>query len=779
MVNQFFKNSLMILYILIFCSATSWSGTKVFQIGFFEGGKAPHHTLLRQEYRNALKMKLPDDIKVRYAPYGFKSAKWNRDSSKTMALQLVNEKRIDLVVALGPWVVEDLLEAGFTRPIVSIHRFDPELEELLDKNGRPKASNLTLQLKPEKFRRDLLTMAYLLNPKKIGVLLFPTGDEQDALLKKINLIAQEMGVEIITAESYNNSGTFAFFKSYYELKKQKPEAVYVGPLWGMDLITTGEFFKMMARDKMPVFAYEGNLPVQKGALASNGLLAHLGDCRFAAYKTVKIFEGASPAELPLVFEEDDNLTINMGAAKICELEIPDYILNDASLLPAINIGETVSLADVIERTEVQNPGYLARVERFKAASQLASEALIGYLPQINAGGAIVYDDNNSLGDFGKNGRLFFLELNQTLFSLRTIKEIKSASEFKRLDSLDLNGVNQKLQLAVSLAFVNRFGSGKALEILRQNGNHLKLYKEHARSEMLIYGADSLDIKRWERERLKNDSRVITARYDFDITERLLKMLQNLPPESNLNYDFELFAPINMVEGQSSLVQNISVKSDQNKLSDFFYNRAKSDNSALLIFSQKIIFNKSLLAANRAKFFPELKLKAVWRQADLSDDYDFPFEDKTFTVYGILSMPLFEGGLRFKQNARLKTLISETEYQKDSVSLTLIYEIRNLLAELLENSERAPVVYRNGVKAKETLDIIYQAYQKNQIGFLDLLDAQNAVVENELTMLNLQVDYFQAMARLIFESGHTQLEDKKLFTDQFLELLNQYLENNLN
>ena len=142
----------------------------------------------------------------------------------------------------------------------------------------------------------------------------------------------------------------------------------------------------------------------------------------------------------------------------------------------------------------------------------------------------------------KNGGIFFLELNQTLFSLRTIKEIKSAAELKRLDLLDLTRLNQKLQLAVSLAFINRFGSGKTLEILRQNGNHLKLYKEHSRSEMLIYGADSIDINRWEREKLKNDSRVITARFDFEITDRFLEMLQNIPPESELRYNFELFFP---------------------------------------------------------------------------------------------------------------------------------------------------------------------------------------------------------------------------------------------
>ena len=88
---KFIKSGLTTLCILFLGSTNIWSETGVFQIGFFEGGGAPHHTLLRQEFRNAIERELPDEIVVEYAPYGFKSAFWNRDSCIKMAEQLVNE----------------------------------------------------------------------------------------------------------------------------------------------------------------------------------------------------------------------------------------------------------------------------------------------------------------------------------------------------------------------------------------------------------------------------------------------------------------------------------------------------------------------------------------------------------------------------------------------------------------------------------------------------------------------------------------------------------------
>ena len=84
-----------------------------FRVGFFEGGAYPAHAEFRSHFRDQLRAMTPPDIDLVYIPDGFKSAEWDRQKSRAMAAELAQNLEVDLVVALGPWTVEDLLAAGF------------------------------------------------------------------------------------------------------------------------------------------------------------------------------------------------------------------------------------------------------------------------------------------------------------------------------------------------------------------------------------------------------------------------------------------------------------------------------------------------------------------------------------------------------------------------------------------------------------------------------------------------------------------------------------------
>ncbi len=142
-------------------------------IGVFEGGDYVLHGDIREAYRSALESILPDSIRAVFVPIGFKSAEWDREKSRQMARELAANKSIDLVLALGPWTVEDLLAAGFDRPIVAVHRFHPVAEALVDRTGRPVVDNLTVQVSPQKLLNDIRALTSMTSVKRLGVLFFP------------------------------------------------------------------------------------------------------------------------------------------------------------------------------------------------------------------------------------------------------------------------------------------------------------------------------------------------------------------------------------------------------------------------------------------------------------------------------------------------------------------------------------------------------------------------------------------------------------------------------
>ena len=79
------------------------------------------------------------------------------------------------------------------------------------------------------------------------------------------------------------------------VKNEKVDAIYMLPAWGLDIVMLGEFFKATNSDKVPIFTYEGNSPVTKGAMASNSNLNFVTEARFNAWKVLQIINGTTPA----------------------------------------------------------------------------------------------------------------------------------------------------------------------------------------------------------------------------------------------------------------------------------------------------------------------------------------------------------------------------------------------------------------------------------------------------------------------------------------------------
>jgi ABC-type uncharacterized transport system substrate-binding protein len=198
--------SLVCLWLVTLTLTAAAQQKKRINLAFFEAGRCLEHDILRDEFSHQLQQLTPDGFEILPIPQGYKSAEWKRDSCRLLATELVALEEADMVVALGPWVVEDLLAAGYDKPIVVLNRVDPMAEGLLDKTGRPIAPNLTVQARPIQLARDIDALTRLINVRRLGVLYFPTGDEQNEITAKLQSLGEQHGFEVLMAEGYDNKG---------------------------------------------------------------------------------------------------------------------------------------------------------------------------------------------------------------------------------------------------------------------------------------------------------------------------------------------------------------------------------------------------------------------------------------------------------------------------------------------------------------------------------------------------------------------------------------------
>lgn len=751
---------------------------RTFNVGYFEAGPYAAHKLLRREFYDQLEQILPEGYRFITIPQGFRSAEWMRDTCRIMARQLVDEKSIDILIAMGPWVVHDLLEAGFDRPIIAMHQFDPGLEGLLDQSGRPIASNLTVHSRPVSLYEELTILSRLIDVKRLGVLYFPSADERDTVLSEFQAIGNQLGFEVVSAEGYNIHGTFAYFKSFNALDEDI-DALYLAPLWALDQTALGQFFWQVGERGIPTFTSEGKLLIEKGAFATASYFSILSEARFNAAKAVRIMRGELPEDLPVSFRGGLGLAVNNGTALKCGIELPENVLSDFTVIEAPLSGEVtyLSLNEAINRASDLNPGILAESDALQAAVQGARQAYSGYLPYLYGTAQITHLDDNTVHNYrdlvSHDGYRTSLQLDQQLFSLEKIRDIQSASKRRDVAQTDFAQAQLDLEWAVSLAYLNYLRSQEVLAALVSNRSVIEHNLELAMIKAQTGEGDTLDVVRLEDERYQATLRVIDARTDLKSARVAINVLLNLPGNEPLQLDSVTFAEESFLFNESRLNDRLKDPSAQRELEEKILAEAFRLNPAAGRARMQTELQKSLLARNTARFWPSLGFNASLNFSDwLEDSPTFTEENTTWSVSGMLRLPLFLGSDRFRERSRLKAALSVAEYRRDEVSLEIMRQIRTGFHSLVAAVTRITPSLQSRKRAQQVLTSVVPGYSSGDYSLTDLLEVQANTVEAELAAIYARYAYYEAMAGLAHSAGWATREDYSNFLEQFhLKALN--------
>lgn len=726
---------------------------KRINLGFFEGGRCLAHDILRDEFSHQLEQMTPSDVEIIPIPQGYYSAKWNRDSCRILARELVRQQSADIIVAMGPWVVEDLLAAGYTKPILALHRVDPHAEGLLDTRGWPIVENLTVQQRPSQIARDIDALVRLTDVRKLGVLYFPSGDEQDAIKSQLTALGQRYQFEVITAEGYDNGGAYAFFKAYAQLAK-KVDAVYLFPMWAMDGIKIREFFLMTRRDQMPTFVWEGAYLVQRGALASNSGYSVIPEARFAVTKLLQIIEGATPADLQVQFDIPAGVTINETTAKQCGVSISATLMREAQLIKADPSEESreFTILEALQHALNANPGHLARHDALTAASEAALQTKGAYLPQLYAQFSATRADGDRIAT--NDDYVSTVSLYQTLFSLETIRNIKAANVQREISETDLRQSQLDLELAVTMSYLGYREAVEASAIYDADRNRISRFLELAFTRRETEGGPERDVTRWDQERYQASIRVSQSENELTAAGVLLNSLLNFPGHNELTLDTGSFSMARMVRDYKRLYPRFAAQTVRTQLAETLVDEAMLTSPALAGHRVRVNLQEQLLAANRAQFFPTVGIRASYNYVDR--DFESPFATPYYFdgwyARAEVKLPLFLGGSRFREVDKQKALLSRQEYLHDEASLKVMRDVLNRFDKLMALAADMPGFARAEDLSITQLEQVISEYESGRLPLIDVLDAQRNSIDASLAAIDARYRFYRTMALLTHSMG---------------------------
>ncbi len=740
-------------FVAALAAAPCWGDT--FTVGFFEGGASPAHAEFRDRFRSQLRHMTPPGTDLRYSPTGFKSAEWTRETSQAMAREFVQDEAIDLVVALGPWTVEDLLAAGFDRPIVAALRYNPLFEGLIDDRGRPIAGNLTVRLRPNKLVSDISYLTSLAPVKRLGVLSFPSDRESEKLLAAIRNFGDQAGFEVVTAEGYDRNGTYAFFKAYNQLAG-KIDALYLTPLSGFNSDKIRQFYSMAGRDRVPSFSSEGRYHSTRGALAAGSLESSLVKAHYHVWKVVRIIEGATPADLPTTFNDDPGLVINETTARQLGMDIRSERRYDIEVLeaPKPEDVERLTVIDAVNTGLAQSPDYQSRYSALSAAEQAVSEARSGYLPQVSLTARGDHFDPNAVhnDDRYRADRIAAgIRLEQNLFAPKVGGDIEHASLSREATANDLRQAGLDLERGVTLAFLEVVQAEQILGVLRTHKVQVRDCANliELRLDLGETGADQ--VWRMESEWLDALQSVRAAEAELNIARINLNTLMGRPGDYPFVADWQHFTDSRFFRNEAALNKVVRFPNGRDDLVATLVDLTLANNPRLAKTSLGLDLGRRALARNRAGIWPTIGLSArVGMTKERAEVEGFKERNSSWSVGVGLELPLFLGGRRFKEQNRLQAQLDMLEYRRDQATVEVASRIRVAVEAMLSRCEEFPIAARSAELADQYYPDIQNRFGSGSATIVEMIDAVHHDRDASINAIRTQIDFFSQLVEL----GHT-------------------------
>ncbi|MBD3333364.1 hypothetical protein GF356_10990 [candidate division GN15 bacterium] len=747
------------------------------KLGYLEGGKFVVYDQLRAELDRQLRHIAPAGTTFVFLPEAFGSGEWQKDSCRTLAYQLNANREFDLVVAMGPWTVEALLEANFKRPIVALHRFAPGLEGIIA-NNRPIASNLTVHRAPNRLESDLYALARLVEIDTLAVLYFPSGGETDAFLSAVASMGDALGFEVVTGTGEDIYGTFAPFAALPQVER-RADAIYMPTMAGLDERQITRFIGRAAENLLPIFSSEGVPIVRLGALASNSGFTYFSQARFNANKILQIVRGATPADLPVDFDGETGLALNEATIEKVKLEIPVSVMRTAYTVekPPNPDATYYSLTGAIGRVFTHNPEHLAQSERIEAAAHAAGQVSAELWPHLAGELEVGYADDNyvhnrydEIDNSWLAGRIW---LRQPILALETIRNAGVAGSEARLTETEAAIVEQQLELTTTAAYLGYLQAQRQYQFLAEYRQILDRIGDITRALRQLGDSLSTTAARAESERHQASADLALAETELTAARIVLNALFNLPGETPLQLDTVRFAEDKLWFDFEQIEAIAPSAVRREYLVNQLVGTALTQSPHAVRSDQAVALGHERLSANTARYIPRLDLSAGLGWADsLAEVHGFSDEQPSWTIKGVLSIPLFLGGSRAEERGRLQAELYEQEYRRDATSLRLMRQTRTRAELCLTQLDNLQPLLRSGNLARQHLTQTLGDFEAGRADISDLMEALHHHRQAGMRAISARYDYLTSLASVVYTAGFTPHDNGITFRQEFYRWLSE-------
>ena len=266
------------------------------------------------------------------------SAAWDdelRRRQKELVVQRLNVPGdIDLVLAFGTWAGLDLANDLHAVPTMLFSSSDPLRAGIVKSNEDSGYDHFHAKLDPGRYERQLRLFHEIIEFKKLGVAYQDNLPGRTyAALDDIHSLAKELDFDVLECpylrqDAYSKEETQLLLACHQSLAPEI-DAFYLTLQSGVNKDTLAELLEPFFEFHVPTFAQGRTYEVKSGVLMSMAQPNFYAQAQFHAEIFARILHGESPRSLPMIFEEPQEIAVNLEIARRIGFRFPLDVLAGA------------------------------------------------------------------------------------------------------------------------------------------------------------------------------------------------------------------------------------------------------------------------------------------------------------------------------------------------------------------------------------------------------------------------------------------------------------------
>lgn len=266
---------------------------------------------------------------------GYYSANWDsniRTQRRREIIARLNDQRdIDLMIAMGTWAGKDLANSKHDTPTLVMSSSDPIGAGIIESIEDSGYDHVFVHVDPYRFERQVRLFHDIVGFKKLGVAYEDTvAGRSYAAIDKVEKIASKRGFEVVHCHTLSDLSDQSLaersvIQCFEELARQV-DALYVTSQGGVSSNSIPELVNIANKYHVPTFSQLGSEEVKHGFLLSLSNLEYKSVGLFSADTMAKVMNGAKPRQLNQLFEDKQNISINLKTAELIGLYLHSDVL---------------------------------------------------------------------------------------------------------------------------------------------------------------------------------------------------------------------------------------------------------------------------------------------------------------------------------------------------------------------------------------------------------------------------------------------------------------------